>query len=67
MHIQDLLGLPLQAGLEFIDQNSYQFEIIETFPRNKRMEVLKIYDKDPYIIRIKKTCNNFLEILVSYF
>jgi len=67
MYIQDLLGLSLQTGLECVDKANYQYKIIETFPRNKKMEVLKIHDKSPYIVRIKEVHNNFLEILVSYF
>ena len=68
MEIQDLLGLPLRLGLEFINSRNIQNKVIETFSPNKK-RIFKDSNnfEEPYIIRIREINNECIELLVSYF
>lgn len=68
MNVQDILGLPLKEGMNFIDRNLYRIKIVNTFPPNKEKKfIMQNLKKDPYILRIRKIGGNSLELLVSYF
>ncbi len=66
MNVQDILGLPLKEGMNFIDRDICQIKIINTFPPNKRKKSMQNLEKDPYILRIREIDDKSLELLVSY-
>ncbi|RBP41156.1 hypothetical protein [Garciella nitratireducens] len=67
MNVQVILGLPLEIGMKFINKDIYDIKIIETFPLSKQKKSIQSLEKNPYILRIRETDNNSLELLVSYF
>ena len=67
MNIQDFLGLPLEAGQTFLEQQGIDVKILETFSKNKHNNSSNNYLKDPYILRIREIDTLCIELLISYF
>ncbi|MCR1898117.1 hypothetical protein NSA47_03835 [Irregularibacter muris] len=67
MNIQDFLGLPLEVGQNFFERQGKQVKVLKTIPNNNSNVSFDEHLKDPYILRIRETDINCIELLISFF